>query len=75
MLENLTPPSKNKGSCKVGVIMETLSDSDKQILTGAIADAATWPIKTLARALADKGLQISDTPLSSHRNKNCACFR
>jgi hypothetical protein len=75
MLEDLTPPTPNKGSCKVGLVADTLSDSDKKILLNAVADRDNWPIKTLARALAEKGLQLSDSPLSNHRAKSCACFR
>ena len=75
MLEDLKPPSPNKGTCKVGVVAETLSESDKKILLNAVADRDNWPIKTLARALAEKGLQLSDSPLSNHRAKSCACFR
>ena len=75
MLEGLTPPSPFKGSCKVGQVMQTLSETDQEILTGAIFDTANWPIKTLARALGEKGIQISDTPITAHRFKNCACFR
>lgn len=75
MLEDLKPPAALRGSCKVGVIMESLSDTDKSILTAAIFDITNWPVKTLSRALTEKGLQISDTPLTSHRYKNCACFR
>jgi hypothetical protein len=74
MLEDLRP--KNfRGSCKVGAIMLTLSEADQEILTAAIFDTANWPVKTLSRALAEKGIQISDTPITSHRFKNCACFR
>lgn len=75
MLEDLKPPSPFRGSCKVGQVMLTLSDSDQEILTAAIFDTANWPIKTLARALGEKGIQISDTPITAHRFKNCACFR
>jgi hypothetical protein len=75
MLEDLRPPTSFRGSCKVGVIMETLSTTDQEILTAAIFDTANWPVKTLSRALAEKGIQISDTPITSHRFKNCACFR
>jgi hypothetical protein len=75
MLEDLKPPSPNKGSCKVGVVAETLSEGDRKILLTAVADRDNWPIKTLARALAEKGLQLSDSPLSNHRAKSCACFR
>jgi hypothetical protein len=75
MLEDLKPPTPNKGNCKVGAIMEKLSKPDQEILTAAIFDTANWPVKTLSRALGEKGIQLSDTPITSHRFKNCACFR
>jgi hypothetical protein len=75
MLEDLKPPAAFRGSCKVAIILSTLSLTDQEILTAAIFDSAAWPIKTLSKALTAKGLQISDTPLTSHRFKNCACFR
>ncbi len=75
MLEDLRPPGALRGSCKVETIMQTLSKSDQEILTAAIFDSAQWPIKTLSKALGNKGIQISDTPLTAHRYKNCACFR
>lgn len=75
MLEDLKPPTPFKGSCKVGQIMLTLNEVDQEILSAAIFDSANWPVKTLSRALTEKGLQISDTPITSHRFKNCACFR
>ena len=75
MLEDLKPPVKHKGTCKVAIIAEGLSDSDKTILLNAVADAGTWPIKTLSKALADKNINISDSPLTNHRNKTCVCFR
>jgi hypothetical protein len=75
MLEDLKPPTPFRGNCKVAAVMETLSQSDQDILTAAIFDTANWPVKTLSRALGEKGIQISDTPITSHRFKNCACFR
>jgi hypothetical protein len=75
MLEDLKPPTDPRGSCKVAKVLDSLSETDQEILTGAIFDSNNWPIKTLSKALADRGLQISDTPLTSHRFKSCACFR
>jgi imidazole glycerol phosphate synthase subunit HisF len=75
MLEDLRPPTAPRGSCKVATILETLSETDQEILTAAIFDSNNWPIKTLSKALAAKGIAISDTPLTSHRFKSCACFR
>jgi hypothetical protein len=75
MLEGLTPPSNHRGSCKVAIVAETLSDKDAEILFAAIADKENWPIKTLSKALQIKGLRISDTPLTSHRAQTCVCYR
>lgn len=75
MLENMKPPAKNRGSCKVGAIAERLDPANRQILFDAIANSDEWPVKSLAKALTDRGLQISDTPLYAHRAKSCACFR
>lgn len=74
VLEDLKLPANNT-SCKVASISESLSDADKKILMDAVADSATWPIKTLRKALNARGLEISDTPLTNHRAKSCACFR
>jgi hypothetical protein len=73
MLEGLTPPSA-KRSCKVASVAATLSDKDKDILFKAISDPDNWPIKSLSRALGERGIQLSDTPLTSHRAKACVCF-
>ena len=75
MLENLTPPTKSKGSCKVASEAEKLSDSDKTILLTAVDDRDRWPVKTLARELSNLGIQISDSPITNHRSRSCACYR
>lgn len=73
MLEDLLPPSI-KRSCKVALVVETMTDKDKDILLSAILDRESWPIKSLSRELVKRGIQLSDTPLSNHRSKACACF-
>jgi hypothetical protein len=73
MLEGLKPPSAYR-SCKVSTVAQTLSDKDKEILLSAIADANNWPIVTLSRALQERGIMLSASPLTSHRAKACACF-
>lgn len=73
MLEGMTPPS-HKRSCKVATIAATLSDKDKEILLKAIADSDNWPIKSLSRALNERGIQLSDSPITNHRAKACVCF-
>lgn len=66
---------RTHGSCKVGDIAKTLEEKDKKILLAAVANSQEWPIKTLAKALAERGIQISDSPLYNHRAKTCACYR
>lgn len=75
MLENLRPPEKFKGTCKVATEAQKLSESDREILFAAVADRENWPVKTLARELSNLGIQISDSPITSHRAKSCACYR
>jgi hypothetical protein len=71
MLEDLKPASA-KRSCKVGIVLEGLSHTDRDILVKAIF-SAEWTIKGLSRALIERGIQLSESPLTSHRNKSCAC--
>lgn len=73
MLEDLTPPASGR-TCKVAVIGATLSDTDRKILEDAIASRDLWPIKTLSKELRRRGIELSDTPLTNHRNKTCVCF-
>jgi hypothetical protein len=72
MLEDLTPPVKEL-PCAVRKLLERLDESDRNILVKALADEDTWPAKTLTRALADKGLVISDGPIRKHRSNRCSC--
>ena len=58
MLEGLTPPVIGR-SCKVATEAAKLSDSDKKILLDAVADKDRWPVKTLSRALSERGIMLS----------------
>lgn len=73
MLEGLTPPVIGR-SCKVATEAAKLSDSDKKILLDAVADKDRWPVKTLSRALSERGIMLSDTPITNHRQRTCVCF-
>lgn len=75
MLEGLTPPRNRTVFCKVDDWLGKLNESDRKILTDALADLNTWPHSTLARALRAKGVDISDTTIGKHRNKDCACYK
>jgi hypothetical protein len=71
MLEDLKPASVRR-TCKVGTVLEGLSQNDREILAKAIF-SPEWTIKGLSRALIERGIQLSESPLTSHRNKSCAC--
>ena len=75
MLEGLTPPPKFNGNCKVATIAKELEEKDKEIFMTAVQDSQAWGVKTLVRALADRGISISDSPIYNHRGKTCACYR
>jgi hypothetical protein len=74
MLENLEPPVR-KTPCKVRDLLESLEPPDAEILEAAVLDSARWKIKTLADELNNRGLTISETPLSKHRARNCSCWK
>lgn len=74
MLEDLRPPAR-KTPCRVATVAEGLSDADAEILFAAVADSNNWKIKTLEKELKKRGINISDTPLVSHRFKTCGCYR
>ena len=72
MLEGLTKPEPRTGYCKVQAVAERLSESDAQILLTAIDDP-TWVAKQLAKALKERGIDISDTTILRHRRRECIC--
>ena len=74
MLENLQPPVK-KLPCKVRELLESLEPGDAEILEAAVMDSAKWKIKTLADELNNRGVEISETPLSKHRARLCSCWK
>ena len=72
MLENLTPPQPKLSPCKVREVLDSLEKKDRDILVAALADP-NWGHKPLARALSERGIRISDSPIRNHRSKGCSC--
>ena len=72
MLEDLTPPARVT-PCAVRTILEQLDESDQTILLNALADTEAWSNSSLARALTDRGLRISEKPIRKHRSRYCSC--
>jgi hypothetical protein len=72
VLEGLQPPERIL-SCHVRTLRESFDESDRAIFDKAILDQHIWPSKTLAKALTDRGVQISDKPIRMHRLGRCSC--
>jgi len=75
MLEGLEPPKSKSVYCKVAQTLEKLDENDSKILSAALQDIDRWAAKTLQNALRERGLSLSDTTITKHRNKTCACYR
>jgi hypothetical protein len=74
MLEDLAPPARVT-PCAVRKLRSNLGATDQEILDKAIADYEAWPHKTLASALTQKGLLITEKPIRKHRLNECSCNR
>lgn len=53
--------------------MSSLDAKDREILSAAVLDTETWLSGTLANALKDRGIQISDKSIAKHRRGTCSC--
>ena len=71
MLEDMEPKGRHR-PCKTRHLMESLADSDQRILRDALA-SPSWSINGLHKALNQRGLEISWTSISRHRNRQCSC--
>ena len=75
MLEGLEPLPNGNSYCKVDRIAKDLSPEDGKIFVEAINDSKTWSAKGLEKALAQRGLRLTDGVISRHRNQACWCYR
>jgi hypothetical protein len=72
MLEGLTPPERIT-PCAVRTVREKLDEADRTIFDRAVLDVDSWPHKTLANALCERGVMISEKPIRKHRTGECSC--
>jgi hypothetical protein len=72
MLEGLAPPER-VFPCAVRTVRENLDQHDKAIFDKALTDFDAWPHKTLAVALKQRGVAISEKPIRMHRTGQCSC--
>lgn len=72
MLEDLEPPVR-RTPCKIRTILDGLSENDQRILLLALEDVDSWSGNSLARALSQRGLLVTEKPIRKHRNNECSC--
>jgi hypothetical protein len=75
VLEDLVNPELKVWPCAVRTVVESLEPGDQKLLQGYLADADTWPARHLSRALAPKGIVLSDKVIGRHRLKECSCSK
>lgn len=73
LLDDITEPVRVY-PCKVREVRDSLEESDQKKLDELLADER-WKNKTLATALAGKGVKIDVQRLSAHRNGSCSCSK
>ena len=71
LLDNLEPIVKTP-LCIVRRTADTLEPSDAKILLDAV-ESHDWGFTDLVRALASRGVKLSDNSLRRHRFGSCAC--
>lgn len=74
MLDDLTPPERQY-NCKVRETLLELEQKDRDVLSGAIDDAKSWPARTLSNALKGRGIHLADVTIARHREGICSCSK
>lgn len=73
LLNDLTPEPRQY-PCKIRTVCETLEIGDSVILNSAVMNP-DWPIVGLSTALNKKGIHISPSVITKHREKACSCWK
>lgn len=74
LLDDLTQPEGRIYTCRVRTLRDTLDQADQTKYDQLINDL-TWPANTLAKALATKGLLVSQQMITRHRRGECTCSK
>lgn len=72
MLEDLQPTYYER-KCKLRTVASTLEPKDSKLLYEFVADEENWSALGLSRALATKGISLSDQVIKRHRSMRCSC--
>ena len=73
-LDGLTPHVKEV-SCKVRMLLTTLSEQDQAVLGAAVNDENQWPARTLSNSLKQRGVSLTDLTITKHRRGFCSCSK
>ena len=73
-LDGLTPHVKEV-SCKVRMLLATLSEQDQAVLGAAVNDENQWPARTLSNSLKQRGVSLTDLTITKHRRGFCSCLK
>ena len=69
-------PKKKSEPCKVGKIIEILSETERQSVEKALAGSIKeFPHTKIAGALSQRIEYVSDSVVRKHRTKACSCER
>lgn len=71
-LDGLTPHVKEV-SCKVRLLLKSLSEEDQEVLGAAVNDAQRWPARTLQNSLKERNVILTDLTITKHRKGFCSC--
>jgi hypothetical protein len=66
------PPVMKGPACSVALVLESLSDEDRDALTAVLNDKR-WRSTDIAAQLEAEGISVSDATLSRHRRGACKC--
>jgi hypothetical protein len=73
LAERLAEPKQSK-RCRVGEVLDTLDDTDREALQHALVDSG-FATAHILRALLAEGFPLGKTTVQAHRNQDCACSR
>lgn len=71
LLKGMQPPKRVRG-CYVAVEAEKLEPEDKEILLAACKNPQ-WSVTGLEKALRERGVMLSRSTITRHRNGFCEC--
>lgn len=72
MLENLQPVPRTQRGCAYTKLRKSLEPADQVLLDGYMADE-NWSTYGLAKAMRERGLDVTYMVLYRHRTKQCKC--